>query len=332
MFNLPFLCAAIIAFIIVMYVILDGFDLGIGILYPFVKNHQHRDIMMQTMSPIWDGNETWMVLGAASLYGTFPVVYSTMLPNLYLPILVMLAALIFRGVALEFRFKSMQRRFVWDTAFAVGSILVGFCQGLILGTFVQGQAPLQAPLLGFIWLTPFTIFTGFAVIVGYALLGAGWLIGRTENDLQATMYKVAKILLIILTICLLIVSAWSPFIAHEVMERWFKMPYLFYLAPLPIATAICIAAAFYSLYRRFHWWPFILSIGVFIFSYIGFAISIWPYLIPYKVTIWEAAAPHSTQVFYLVGVVILLPVLLAYTAYSYYVFRGKVKHDPHGHY
>jgi cytochrome d ubiquinol oxidase subunit II len=324
MMNLPLIWAGLIAFIILMYVVLDGFDLGIGILYPFIKDHRERDLMMHTMSPIWDGNETWMVLGAACLYGAFPLVYSTVLPTLYLPLFLMLAALIFRGVSLEFRFKShSDTRYLWDLAFSLGSIFAAFCQGLILGTFVQGHS--FAGEVPYSWLTPFTVFTGISVVIGYALLGAGWLIARTEKDLQNKMYKAATILLSLLSICLLVVSLWTPFISEFVMHRWFDLSHLLYLSPFPIVTGLCILAAFYSLYKRKEWLPFLLSIGVFICAYAGFVISIWPYILPYHVTVWEAAAPHNTLVFLGVGIAILLPVLLAYNAYAYYVFRGKTQ-------
>lgn len=327
MSNLPLIWAGFIAFVIVMYVILDGFDLGIGILYPFVKGKHERDLMMQTISPLWDGNETWMVLGGATLYGAFPLVYSTVLPVLYMPLLMMVAALIFRGVSLEFRFKSTDdKRYVWDTAFALGSMLAAFCQGLILGAFVQGTSFASAAS-AYAWFTPFTIFTGTAVIIGYALLGSGWLIARTEHDLQNQMYRAASILLPMLCVCLLIVSVWTPFITKFVLHRWFSWPSSIYLSPLPITAGLCVIATFYSIKKRYEWLPFILSIGIFVCSYVGFVISIWPYLVPYQITLWEAASPPSTLIFLGIGVVILMPVLLSYTAYSYYVFRGKVRMD-----
>jgi cytochrome d ubiquinol oxidase subunit II len=229
--------AIIISFAIIMYVLLDGFDLGIGILFPWVKNTEYRDVMMSTVAPVWDGNETWLVLGGASLYGAFPVAYSTLLPILYMPLMIMLAALIFRGVAFEFRFKAHRSRFIWDTAFALGSTLAAFTQGVILGTFVQGYGEtLPATISPYQWLTPFSALTGMAVVTGYALLGSTWLIAKTVGDLQDKMFHAAKILLFFVACFLLIVSIWTPMIDPQVMARWFSIPNIFYLSPLPTAT------------------------------------------------------------------------------------------------
>ncbi len=324
--------AIIISFAIIMYVVLDGFDLGIGILFPWVKDHHHRDIMMSTVAPVWDGNETWLVLGAASLYASFPLAYSTLLPALYMPIMVMLAALIFRGVAFEFRFKAQRSRVIWDWAFAAGSTLAAFSQGLILGTFVQGYGdtlPLQVSAVH--WLTPFSVMTGLAVVGGYALLGATWLIMRTVGELQQQMFKAAQRLLMMIVLFLIAVSLWSPLLSPYIFDRWFKLPDFYYLAALPLLTAAVVFYNFYCLHKKREVWPFVLSVGLFIFSYLGFCISSWPYIIPHAVTIWDAAAPPSSLKFTLIGFCILLPVLLGYTAYSYRVFRGKIT-SGEGHY
>lgn len=316
----------ILAFVIMMYVVLDGFDLGIGILFPWIHDEQQRDIMMQTAIPVWDGNETWMVLGAALLYGAFPLVYSTLLPTLYMPLMIMLAALIFRGVAFEFRFKAKAYRYRWSIAFATGSTLAAFCQGLILGTFVQGYGVSDSFLIvkDYQWLTPFTLFTGIAVIFGYGLLGAGWLIARTTDELQTKMYLFAKRLLILISICLAIVSLWTPFIDPHIWHRWFSLPNLFYLLPLPIISILIIGYIWFTLNKRYHWQPLLFSIVLFLLAYLGFCISLWPYLIPYQVTFWQAASARSSLIFLLIGIVLLLPVLLAYTIYTYRVFRGKI--------
>lgn len=321
---LPLIWAGIIGFVIIMYVLLDGFDLGIGILYPFFKDNHHRDIMMSTVAPVWDGNETWMVLGGASLYGAFPMAYSILLPVLYLPILIMLAALIFRGIAFEFRFKAEKSQFLWNLSFAGGSIIAAFAQGLILGTYLQGYASDQAFIAGYPWISGFSIMTGIAVVFGYALLGATWLIGKTVGDLQEKLYSAAKVALIGVAIFVAIVSLWTPYLDPTIKERWFSLPNFFYLLPLPIVTAIIVLILWSCLEKRKEYPPFYLSIVVFILSYIGLIISIWPNIVPHNITIWEAASPPSSQIFILVGVVILLPILLAYTAYSYRVFRGKV--------
>lgn len=322
--------AIIISFIIIMYVLLDGFDLGIGILFPFIKNHEHHDIMMSTVSPVWDGNETWLVFGAAALYGSFPLAYGTLLPLLYMPIMVMLAALIFRGVAFEFRFKAHKSRFIWDVAFAAGSICAAFMQGIILGTFIKGYGttlPISVP--PYHWITSFSLMTGVAVVFGYALLGATWLIMRTIGVLQLRMFILAKILLAVLVLFLIIVSLWTPLMDNFIFQRWFSFPNFFYLSPLPLLTGIVILINFYSLHKRWEILPFVLTIALFIFSYIGFCISSWPYIIPRSVTIWAAAAEPSSLIFTLVGTAILVPLLIVYTLYSYRVFRGKVTKSEH---
>lgn len=326
MIDLPLIWALILSFVIIMYVILDGFDLGIGILFPWVKSEEQRDIMMSTVVPIWDGNETWLVLGGACLYGAFPLAYSTLLPILYMPLTIMLAALIFRGVAFEFRFKAVRSKVLWDIAFAAGSTLAAFCQGVVLGTFVMGYTALGTP---YVWLTPFSAMTGIAVVTGYALLGSTWLIAKTSGDLQTRMYQYARWLLIGVALFMVVVSIWTPLSYPRIWERWFSLPNLFYLLPLPLLTAMAFIWNGYALTHRYERLPFALSISLFIFAYIGFCISDWPYIIPHQVTIAEAAAPVSSLKFMLVGICILLPVLLAYTYYSYWVFKGKVAAAEH---
>ncbi|WP_342219980.1 cytochrome d ubiquinol oxidase subunit II [Rickettsiella endosymbiont of Miltochrista miniata] len=318
--------ATIISLIIMMYVLLDGFDLGVGILFPWIKSSEYRDIMMSTVVPVWDGNETWLVFGAAALYAAFPIAYGILLPTLYMPIMILLVALIFRGVAFEFRFKAHKSQFVWDIAFASGSILAAFIQGIILGTFVKGYGN-HLPLShsAYHWLTPFTIFTGVAVVCGYALLGATWLIIKTAGVLQERMYKAAKVLLPLVAFFLISVSIWTPIVEPQVMQRWFSLPNFFYLSPLPILTILIVFYNFYCLHKKKEKLPFILTIGLFVLSYTGFCISAWPYIIPHVLPVWEAAAPPSTLKFILVGAAIILPILLIYTLYSYHVFRGKVK-------
>ncbi|MFZ0219009.1 MAG: cytochrome d ubiquinol oxidase subunit II [Candidatus Aquirickettsiella sp.] len=318
--------ATIISLIIMMYVLLDGFDLGVGILFPWIKQSDYRDIMMSTIVPVWDGNETWLVFGAAALYAAFPIAYGILLPTIYMPIMILLIALIFRGVAFEFRFKAHKSQFVWDIAFAAGSILAAFIQGIILGTFVTGYGS-HLPLshAAYHWLTPFTIFTGVAVVCGYALLGATWLIIKTEGELQVRMFKAAKVLLAMVAFFLVSVSIWTPIVEPQVMHRWFSLPNFYYLSPLPILTILIVFYNFYCLYKQKERLPFILTIGLFVFSYTGFCISAWPYIIPHALPVWEAAAPPSTLKFILVGAAVILPILLIYTVYSYHVFRGKVK-------
>jgi len=322
--------AVIISFIIMMYVLLDGFDLGIGILFPWIKQGQYRDIMMSSVIPVWDGNETWLVFGAAALYAAFPMAYSILLPTLYMPIMILLVSLIFRGVAFEFRFKAQRSQFIWDIAFAAGSTVAAFTQGVILGTFVKGYGD-HLPLAhsAYQWLTPFSIFTGLAVVCGYALLGATWLIVKTEGPLQEQFYNVAKPLLGVVAFCLVVVSIWTPLVDPRIMQRWFSLPNFFYLSPLPLLAIVVVAVNSYCLHIHQEKTPFVLSMGLFILAYIGFCISAWPYIIPHVIPVWEAAAAPSTLKFMLVGTCVLLPVLLIYTIYSYHVFRGKVRETIH---
>jgi len=322
--------ATIISLIIMMYVLLDGFDLGVGILFPWIKQSEHRDIMMSTVVPVWDGNETWLVFGAAALYAAFPMAYSILLPTLYMPIMILLVALIFRGVAFEFRFKAQRSQFIWDIAFAAGSILAAFIQGIILGAFVKGYG-LHLPLShsAYHWFTPFTVFTGLAVVCGYALLGATWLIVKTDGILQERMFKIAKALLAVVVFFLVTVSVWTPIIEPQIMQRWFSLPNFLYLSPLPLLTILIVFYNFYCLAKKKEKLPFILTMILFVCSYIGFCISAWPYIVPHALSVWDAAAPPSTLIFILVGAGILLPILLIYTIYSYHVFRGKVKTTIH---
>lgn len=331
---LPLIWSAILGFVIITYVVLDGFDLGIGILFTWVDTDVERDIMMNTVAPVWDGNATWLILGAAFLYGTFPVAYSALLTLLYMPIMIMLAALIFRGIAFEFRFKAHRGKHLWDFAFMAGSTMVAFCQGAILGTFIQGFHRVDGiadPSL-YAWLTPFSFATGIAVIVGYGLLGATWLIMRCEGELQAHMYDAAKLLLMGVTIFLAYVSFFTPYVEPDIANRWFSFPNMLYLAPIPLATLFLIYKTWYALGDHRECAPFFYSVGLFILPYIGLGVSLYPYIVPYKITIWDAASPAGSLKFMLVGAVILLPTLLIYTAYAYRVFRGKVTADTHHYY
>lgn len=324
---LPLVWGLIIAFGVILYVILDGFDLGIGILFPWFRDPTSRTTMINSIAPVWDGNETWLVFGGATLYGAFPLAYSTLLPALYMPIMVMLGALVFRGVAFEFRVKAQKSRFLWDLAFSGGSISAAFCQGLILGTYINGRVLHVGAHLAYVWLTPFSILTGIAVVIGYALLGATWLIMKTEDQLQKEMYRIAFFLLFAVALSMLLVSVWTPASHAEIKARWFSLPNFLYLLPLPLLSVAATLSQFYCLKTPGHCpesRPFILTILLFVFSYIGLGISIWPYIIPQELTIWQAAASEKTLIFQLIGTAILLPLLLGYTIYAYYVFRGKV--------
>ncbi|MGN6790448.1 MAG: cytochrome d ubiquinol oxidase subunit II [Rhodanobacteraceae bacterium] len=325
--TLPVVWYFIIGFAVMMYVLLDGFVLGIGILTPFADDDRQRDHMMNTAAPIWDGNETWLVMGGAGLMAAFPKAYAVVLSTLYLPMLIMLVALISRGVSFEFRFKAAKSRVVWGFAFAAGSILTAFMQGLILGALVEGM-----PLTGgkyvhevaFAWFSPFSILTGIAVVFGYALLGATWLILKTEGRVQRIAFDLTRPLMLAVIAFMLLVSAWLPFLDSNLMARWFTWPNFLYLSPVPILTVINAAALWLAVIRNRELAPFVLSLCFFVLGFIGLVVGIWPNIVPPMLTIWEAASPVQSQGFVLVGVIIMIPAVLAYTAYSYRVFRGKV--------
>jgi cytochrome bd ubiquinol oxidase subunit II len=327
--DLPLIWAVIIAIAVFMYVLLDGFDLGIGILFPFARSDQDRDVMMNTVAPVWDGNETWLILGGGGLLGTFPIAYAVLLEAFYLPLIIMLIALIYRGVAFEFRFKSRRNKHWWDRSFAFGSMVATFTQGVVLGTFIQGFEVIDRSYGGgaFDWLNPFSLFCGLALVGGYAALGATWLVMKTEGELEAWSRRLVKPLLVALLASFGLVSLWTPFVHDEIMARWFSIPNLLYLSPIPLLVLLCTWRLWRAVENGEQYAPFLLTYALFALSFIGLGASLFPYIIPPSVTIWDAAAPDSSLIFMLVGTVILLPVILSYTAYSYWVFRGKVTPD-----
>ena len=324
--DLPLIWAGVIAFGIFMYVVMDGFDLGIGILYPFFRDKDERDAMMNTVAPIWDGNETWLVLGGAGLFAAFPLAYSVVLTALYLPLVIMLIALIFRGVAFEFRFKAKRTRYVWDAAFIGGSIVATFAQGVVLGAFIEGLKVENRQFVGgaFDWLAPFPLFCGAGLVAGYAMLGCAWLLMKTEGKLRHKMYKLMLPLTCVLLLFIAAVSIWTPLAHESIAERWFTLPNLFYFIPVPTLVAVTVLGIVRAVQLKIDWQPFVLTLALIALSYTGLAISLWPNIIPPSVSIWEASAPASSQAFALVGVVFMVPIILIYTAYSYWVFRGKV--------
>ncbi len=325
--DLPMAWAGIIVLGVIMYVLLDGFDLGVGILFPFAPADEDRDLMMTSVAPIWDGNETWLVLGGAALFGAFPLAYSVILAGSYLPLLIMLIALILRGVAFEFRFKAQTSRHLWDKAFHYGSLLATVAQGLVLGHFIQGFEVEGRSYAGGMldWLSPFALMTGVALVAGYALLGCTWLIWKTERGLQDWAYRLAKPLLLAVLVFVGVVSIWTPLRDPAIAARWFSWPNLLYLSPVPIVTALATFGLWRAIERRYERLPFLLAMSLFLLSFLGLGISLWPHVVPPDITIWQAAAPPETQGFLIIGVGALLPFILGYTAFSYYVFRGKVR-------
>jgi cytochrome d ubiquinol oxidase subunit II len=334
MIDLSLIWVVIIAVGVLIYVVLDGFDLGIGILFPLVKDRQERDVMMNTVAPVWDGNETWMVLGGAGLFVAFPLVYSTVLSALYMPIILMVISLIFRGVAFEFRFKANRTKHLWDQAFIWGSILASFFQGMILGAYIQGIETTNGIYSGggLDWLTPFSIFTGIAVEVLYASLGCGWLIFKTDARVQNHMFSLMPKLIIALLVIFAAVSIYTPMVHAEIANRWFSLPQLYYFSPVPILVVVFTVLVLRACKRRQEFAPFIYTLALVLLAYTGFLISLWPNIIPPSVTIWQAAAPQSSQLFALIGALVLIPIILFYTALSYWVFRDKVRVGDDGYY
>ena len=326
--DLPTIWAAIIAFSVLAYVVLDGFDLGIGILFPFFPERPSRDLMTNSIAPVWDGNETWLVLGGGGLMAVFPAAYAAVLPALYIPIIIMLLGLIFRGVAFEFRWRTQRGSRYWDHGFWVGSTLAAFTQGIALGALVQGIAIENKEYAGgwWDWLTPFSVLTGLAVVVGYALLGACWLNLKTLGDVQHRAKRLAAVLAIATLALIAAVSLWTPFINPIYFERWFGWPTAFFSAFVPLLLALCGGTLWYGLQTDRHLQPFLAALGLFVLSFVGLGISFFPYIVPGALTIEEAAAPESSLLFLLAGAVVLIPTILAYTGYAYWVFRGKL--DP----
>ncbi|HSR76552.1 MAG TPA: cytochrome d ubiquinol oxidase subunit II [Xanthobacteraceae bacterium] len=319
----------ILAIGVFLYVALDGFDLGVGMLYNFAPDRRARDLLMNSIAPIWDGNETWLILGGVGLLAAFPVAFAIIIPAAYFPILLMLLALIFRGLAFEFRYRDAEHRTFWDYGFAAGSALAAFAQGVILGSFIQGYHVEGRQFVGSSWdcFTPFSIFTGVALMFGYALLGSGWLVIKTEGALQDWARAFGRWCLIITALAVGIVSLWTPYADPHIAARWFSWPNIAFLVPVPVITLVLVWYAWRSLNNESEYGPFIASLGLFVMSYLGIAISLWPMIVPGHFTLHQAASSPSTQAFLLIGTLFLLPIILLYTGWSYWVFRGKVRAD-----
>ncbi len=326
--DLPVIWALIIGFGLMMYVVMDGFDLGIGILFPFIRGREDRDTMVNTVAPVWDGNETWLVLGGAALMAAFPLAYSVLLSALYIPLFFMLAGLIWRGVAFEFRFKAAEtHRPFWDRAFAFGSYIATFSQGVALGAFINGFKVTGASYDGgsFDWLSPFSLFTGAGLIVAYGLLGCTWLIMKTDGELQHRLKALARPVTLVLVAAIVIVSVWTPLAHQSIAIRWFSFPNIIIFSPVPLLVVATTWLMMRVLRDETHASPFLLALLLMFLGYTGFAISLWPNIIPPAISIRDAAGPPESMGFTLVGALFVIPFILAYTAMSYYVFRGKVR-------
>ena len=323
---LPVIWAALIGTAVAMYVILDGFDLGVGILFPFAADERQRDQMMASVAPFWDGNETWLVLGGGGLLVAFPRAYAVIMPALYIPVIVMLLALVFRGVAFEFRTVSGSKTWL-DVAFTAGSTLAAFAQGVILGGLVQGLKVAGGAYAGgpLDWATPFAFLCGFAVIAGYGLLGATWLVLKTEGPVATRARGQAKILLLAVLVFMGAVSLWTPLAEPRIAARWFSTPNIYYLWPVPAVTALVAYACWRWIGKGYEAAPFLAVIALFLLGYLGLVISNFPYLVPPSLTVWDTAAAPASQIFMLLGTLFLLPMILGYVAFVYWLFRGKVR-------
>jgi cytochrome d ubiquinol oxidase subunit II len=332
---LPVIWAGLIAIAILAYVVLDGFDLGVGILFAVEHEDIDRDVMVNSVAPVWDGNETWLVLGGGGLFAVFPLAYATIMPAFYPTIIGMLLALVFRGVGFEFRFRARTRRgrYWWDMAFALGSAVAAFCQGLTLGGLLQGVHVEHRQYAGgwLDWLTPFTVLCGIAVVVGFALLGACWLIWRTEGELQTRCRRHAAVLAVATLALIVVVSLWTPLLEPAFMNRWFGWPGILLTSPVPILVALLAWGFWKGLQLKHDLTPFLCAQGWFVLCYAGLGISMWPLMVPPSISIWDAAAPPKSQEFLLFGAVFLIPIILCYTGYAYWLFRGKVKAGAHYH-
>ena len=323
---LPVIWAGLIGTAVAMYVILDGFDLGIGILFPFARNESERDQMMRSVAPFWDGNETWLVLGGGGLLVAFPKAYAVIMPAFYLPVFVMLISLVFRGVAFEFRTVSRSKK-GWNLAFISGSTLAAIAQGVILGGLIEGVPVRDGAYAGgpFDWATPFAFVCGLALLAGYALLGTTWLTMKTEGPVAERAYGQAKVLLLVVLTFMAVVSLWTPLAEPRIAARWFSLPNFYFLWPIPVVTALIAFGAWRWIEQRRDVLPFVATVALFLLGYLGLVISNYPYLVPPSLTVWDTAAAPASQIFMLIGTLVLLPIILGYVVFIYWLFRGKVR-------
>jgi cytochrome d ubiquinol oxidase subunit II len=324
---LPVIAAAVIAFAVAMYVVLDGFDLGVGILFPFFAQEAERDQMMNSVAPFWDGNETWLVLGGTGLLVAFPLAYSIIAPALYVPLITMLLALVLRGVAFEFRWVAKPHHEKWDIAFAAGSTLAAFAQGVMVGGLLNEIKVQHGQFSGaaFDWLTPFSLMCGAGLVIGYTLLGACWLVMKTSGGVEQSARRYARPLLVALLTFILLISVWTPLQYEHIRQRWFSWPNLLFLSPVPLLTLVLAATCWRGLASRHPTTAFNSAVGLFVIAFLGLAISTLPYLVPVSVTLWDAAAAPASLKFILAGIAILLPMIIGYTVFVYRTFRGKVR-------
>ncbi len=323
------LWAGILGLAVFMYVLLDGFDLGVGMLFPLRRDALDRDRMVASVAPVWDFNETWLVLGGGAMLAVFPLAFAIVIPAMYFPILVMLLGLVFRGVAFEFREIPGARRWFWDTGFVLGSLAATLAQGIVLGNFIQGFAVEGRQYVGtsWDWVSPFPLLTGVGLVFGYLLLGATWLVLKTEGALQQWSREMARRTLWGVLAFIALMSIWTPLTDARIADRWFSWPNIVWFAPVPVLTIGIAAALLRSLRRGDEVLPFLCAFGLFLLAFTGLVISLWPYIAPPSITLWDAAAAPKSLQFMMLGTMFLLPILLLYVVWSYWVFRGKVRSD-----
>lgn len=333
---LPIIAGAVVGIVVLCYVVLDGFDLGIGIMFSVERDWDCRSLMIESILPIWDGNETWLVLGVASLLALFPLAAAVLVPAIYLLIVTMLMGLIFRGVAIEFRGRATTdaMRQLWDNGFMVGSFVAAFCQGAVLGTVMQGVKIVPAPFGGkfgggpFSWLSWFSVFIGFAVIIGYALLGSTWMVWRAKGEIQKRMQRWAAIFAMAMIPLMLGVSVWTQFLNDRYYHRWFTWPSAILTVLAPFAVLGTIGVFFFFLRKmgtlKYDFMPFVCAVVLFGVALAGVGFTLYPIILPPSLSIWQAASPPYTQGFMLIGDAILIPILLGYNSFAVWVFRGKV--------
>ena len=324
--DITLIWGGLLAFVVLAYIVFDGYDLGVGILIPMMRSDENRSQMLDSVR-LWDANETWLVLGGGGLFAIFPLAYSIIFPALYIPLIGMLLSLVVRGVVSEFRWHASQHRILWDSLFFLGSFLAAMFQGIILGSLVQGINVADNAYAGgpFDWLTPFSIMTGIALVVGYSLLGSTWLVLKANGELQNKAFALIKLIGALMVVMVGVVSLWTPFLRQDYLSRWFSWPEAMYVLPVPLLLLAAITTLFRAVNHRNTWLPLVASISIFILSYIGLLISIFPYVVPESVTLWQAAAPISSQKFLLPGTLILVPIILIYTSYAHWVFLTEKK-------
>jgi len=321
---LPAVFAAILVLGIGIYVSLDGMDLGIGIVYLLAPRERDRDLMISTVGPVWDGNETWLVLGAVILYAAFPAALHVLLPALYLPLVVMLLALVLRGIAFEFRPNAVRSKRAWDVIFALASLAATLCQGLVLGTYIGVDFTPGRPTT-FAFLSWFSVATAVGLVAGYALLGSAWLVWRLSGEPQAFARRLLRPCAIVVALFIVLVSVWTPLAHGDIATRWFSWPNIGFLAPIPVATVLVWVALWKTRDSRFDGLPYLLSVLLFWLGLIGLGVSVFPYAVPHRLTIWEAASRPGTLTVTGIGLAFWLPVVMSYLAFSYWTFRGKVR-------